>query len=65
MCHPPDSVFAHTQVRDPHESTAACYTRAKGSPSPGHELVLVEIQFFRVERPAIPIFEHKRFAVTH
>ena len=31
---PLPKVFAHTQVRDPHESAAACYRHALGAPSP-------------------------------
>ena len=29
----PEKVFAHTQVRDPHESAAACCSHALGTPS--------------------------------
>ena len=36
MCHPAEQVSAHTQIRDPRESTAACWWHALGTPSPGH-----------------------------
>ena len=33
VCHPGQKVFAHTQVRDPRESAAACCTPALRTPS--------------------------------
>ena len=34
-------MFAHTQVRDPRESAAACLWHALGTPSPGHRFETV------------------------
>ena len=48
VCQPTGKVFAHTQVRDPHESATACSWHALGtSISPATELSSVLVRGFR------------------
>ena len=41
-------MLAHTQVRDPRESAAACCRHALGTPPPGHRLTIDSIQIFEI-----------------
>ena len=40
---PAAKVIAHTQVRDPRESAAACYGHALGTPSPWPSMILAAV----------------------